>query len=104
MAVKAICQKCLSGDLTIEDISEETISEHLSTQGLPDPDLLIRTGGESRLSNFLLWQASYSEIYVTETHWPEFRKQNLIEAICDYQSRQRRFGRTGDQLKKLNTI
>jgi len=98
LAVKNICRECLAGELSLDDISEKTVSEHLNTQGLPDPDLIIRTGGESRLSNFLLWQASYSEIYITETHWPDFRKQNLIEAIRDYQSRQRRFGQTGDQI------
>jgi len=103
LAVKNICQKCLSSELNIDDISENTVAEHLNTRGLPDPDLIIRTGGESRLSNFLLWQASYSEIYITETHWPDFRKQDLIEAIGDYQRRQRRFGRTGDQVKKQNT-
>lgn len=98
LAVKNICKKCLSGELDIHDISEATISNHLSTRNLPDPDLIIRTGGESRLSNFLLWQASYSEIYITDTHWPDFRKENLIEAIYDFQRRQRRFGRTGDQV------
>ena len=100
LAVKNICQKCLSGEIKIGDITETTINDHLSTQGLPDPDLIIRTGGESRLSNFLLWQASYSEIYITDTHWPDFRVQNLIDAIWEYQSRQRRFGRTGDQIDK----
>nr|MBF0220876.1 isoprenyl transferase [Desulfobulbaceae bacterium] len=100
VAVKDICQKCLAGELDLHDISETTINDHLGTHGLPDPDLIIRTGGESRLSNFLLWQASYSEIYITDTHWPDFRKENLIEAIYNFQSRQRRFGRTGDQVIK----
>ncbi len=74
------------------------IAEHLYTRGIPDPDLIIRTGGESRLSNFLLWQASYSEIYITDTHWPDFREPQLKLAIADFQRRQRRFGKTGDQV------
>lgn len=97
--VKHLCEQCLSGELKISDISEQLISDSLSTSSLRDPDLIIRTGGESRLSNFLLWQASYAEIYITETHWPDFRKQNLLDAISDFQKRQRRFGRTGDQIQ-----
>jgi undecaprenyl diphosphate synthase len=96
-ATQKIAAKCLSGSLRPEQINEQIISDHLDTAGLPDPDLIIRTGGESRLSNFLLWQASYAEIYITETPWPNFRRDNLICAIANYQKRQRRFGKTGEQ-------
>jgi len=81
-----------------EQISEETLSNYLSTKGIPDPDLLIRTSGEYRISNFLLWQIAYTEIYVTEKLWPDFGKEDLIKALLNYQSRQRRFGLTGEQL------
>ena len=97
-AVRLLADRCLRGELTPEAIDTKAINDHLYTSGLPDPDLIIRTGGESRLSNFLLWQASYSEIYITDTHWPDFRKPQLIEAIADYQKRQRRFGKTGEQV------
>lgn len=97
-AVKKISQLCLEGRLDVEAISDHTISENLDTHGMPDPDLLIRTGGESRLSNFLLWQVSYAEIYFTDTMWPDFRKEIFLQALTDYQVRERRFGRTGDQL------
>lgn len=81
-----------------EEISDDLISRHLYTYDLPDPDLLIRTSGEMRLSNFLLWQLAYTEIWVTNTYWPDFRRPHLYEAIASYQQRQRRFGKTGDQL------
>jgi undecaprenyl diphosphate synthase len=81
-----------------EQISEETLSKYLSTKDMPDPDLLIRTSGEYRISNFLLWQIAYTEIYVTETLWPDFGKEDLIKALLNYQSRQRRFGLTSEQL------
>ncbi len=97
-AIKGIGHKMQSGAIQEDDISEELVSSHLYTAGLPDPDLLIRTGGEARLSNFLLWQASYAEIYFTDTPWPEFNKDSLLTAIADYQQRQRRFGRTGEQV------
>ncbi len=97
-AIKEIGHKLQSGAIKDEDITEELVNSHLYTHGLPDPDLLIRTGGEARLSNFLLWQASYSEIYFSDTPWPEFNKKSLQEAIADYQQRQRRFGRTGEQV------
>ncbi|MDD5759102.1 MAG: isoprenyl transferase [Desulfobulbaceae bacterium] len=97
-AVRLIAEKCLRHELSLDSIDMETINEHLYTCGLPDPDLIIRTGGESRLSNFLLWQASYSEIYITDTHWPDFREPQLLTAIADYQKRQRRFGKTGEQV------
>jgi undecaprenyl diphosphate synthase len=81
-----------------EEISEETLSNYLSTRDIPDPDLLIRTSGEYRISNFLLWQMAYTEIYVTETLWPDFGKEDLIKALLNYQSRERRFGLTSEQL------
>ena len=80
------------------DIDEQLISDHLYSVGQPDPDLLIRTGGEQRLSNFLLWQLSYAEIFFTEIMWPDFRKSQFLEALMAFGNRQRRFGRTGDQL------
>lgn len=98
-AIRHLAQQCQEGTLDWRSISEATISENLFTAGQPDPDLLIRTGGENRLSNFLLWQASYAELYFTETRWPDFKKDQLIEAINIYNSRQRRFGKTGAQLK-----
>ncbi len=97
-AVKAISSLCLKGDMTPDQITDQTINENLDTCQMPDPDLLIRTGGEARLSNFLLWQISYSEIYFTETMWPDFREQSFLQALLEYQSRERRFGRIGDQL------
>jgi undecaprenyl diphosphate synthase len=82
------------------DITEETFSSFLDTAGLPDPDLIIRTSGEKRISNFLLWQAAYAELYFTETLWPDFKEQDLLAALLDYQGRQRRFGLTQDQLRQ----
>jgi len=99
-AVRNIAAACVAGKLAVADISEQTVADHLYTAGLPDPDLLIRTGGEHRLSNFLLWQLSYAELYVTETPWPEFRHNELRKAIASYQLRQRRFGRTGEQVER----
>ena len=80
------------------DVTEETFSSFLDTAGLPDPDLIIRTSGEKRISNFLLWQAAYAELYFTDTLWPDFEEQDLLTALLDYQGRQRRFGLTQDQL------
>lgn len=97
-AVQGLAKKCATGAVNAEDIDEQLFSESLYTAGLPDPDLLIRTGGEARLSNFLLWQASYAELYFTETLWPDFRKDDFYAAIADFQRRQRRFGRTGEQV------
>ena len=99
-AARRLAEACLAGQLKPEDITPELISAHLYTADLPDPDLLIRTGGEARLSNFLLWQLSYAEIYFTDVMWPDFRKEIFLKAILDYQKRERRFGRTGAQLKK----
>ncbi len=93
-AVRKIAEKAKAGNLNPSEISELTIASHLYTNGLPDPDFLIRTSGEMRISNFLLWQMSYTEIYVTDVLWPDFRKQNFFEAIEAYQKRERRFGRT----------
>jgi undecaprenyl diphosphate synthase len=98
-AVRTLARKCLQGELKPDEITAETISNHLYTAGLPDPDLLIRTGGEARLSNFLLWQASYAEIYFTKVMWPDFKKPQFLEAIADFQNRERRFGKTGAQLR-----
>ena len=83
-----------------DEITEETVSNHLETYFMPDPELLIRTGGELRVSNYLLWQIAYSELYFTDTYWPDFDEQGLHEAIIDYQSRQRRFGKTGEQVEE----
>ena len=92
-AVRAIAREMKAGRLDVADIDEKVISQHLYTRAIPDPDLLIRTSGEMRVSNFLLWQISYAEIYVTETLWPEFRKPELVKALEDYGKRHRRFGR-----------
>ena len=99
-AARKLATLCQKGDFSPEDITEETFANYLYSAGLPEPDLLIRTGGESRLSNFLLWQASYAEIFITETHWPDFNKNDLISAISNFQQRQRRFGKTGEQVTK----
>lgn len=97
-AVRSIAARAAAGKLRPEDIDEQLISSHLTTAQFPDPDLLIRTGGEQRLSNFLLWQMAYSEIYVTDVYWPEFGREQLYDAIRWYNGRQRRFGLTGDQV------
>ena len=92
-AVRAITREVKVGQLDVADVDEKLISRHLYTRGIPDPDLLIRTSGEMRVSNFLLWQISYAEMYVTDTLWPDFRKSELLEALDDYGKRHRRFGR-----------
>lgn len=92
-AVKEICTKVLNKEISINEITEETISENLYTAGMPNPDLLIRTGGEKRISNYLLWQSAYSEIYVTDTFWPDFDKKELEKAILEFRARNRRFGK-----------
>ncbi len=99
-AIRTIAADVAGGRLSVEEIDEKYIDNHLYTAGLPDPDLLIRTGGEARLSNFLLWQASYAEIYFTDVMWPDFRKEAFTQAILEYQSRERRFGRTSAQVEK----
>lgn len=89
-----------AGKLKAEEISQDTIDKYLVTSGIPDPELLIRTSGEQRISNFLLWQMAYTEFFITETLWPDFRRKHLYEAIVSYQERERRFGKTSEQLKK----
>jgi undecaprenyl diphosphate synthase len=91
-AIRSINRDIAAGRLEPDDVDEETVSEHLYTGGLPDPDLLIRTSGEMRISNFLLWQIAYTEIYITPVLWPDFSKSDLYEAVLDYQKRERRFG------------
>lgn len=98
-AVQSIAKECKEGKLDAENITNEIIDNHLSTSGIPDPELLIRTSGEQRISNFLLWQMAYTEFFITETLWPDFRKEHLYEAIVSYQKRERRFGKTSEQLK-----
>ncbi len=95
---KKLAQEVLDGKLTIDQIDETAFSEHLTTVDIPDPELMIRTSGERRVSNFLLWQMSYAELYFTETLWPDFRREHLFEAIVDYQKRERRFGKISEQL------
>lgn len=97
-AVREIAREVASGELLPDDISDATVEMHLATAGIPDPDLLIRTGGDFRISNFLLWQLSYAEIIITDHFWPDFSKQDFIDCIVSYQSRQRRFGLTAEQL------
>jgi undecaprenyl diphosphate synthase len=98
-AVKKIAAEVKNNELRIEDITQETLSDHLSTAPFPDPELMIRTSGEFRISNFLLYQLAYTELYFTDTLWPDFRKENLYEAIIDFQQRERRFGKTAEQVK-----
>ena len=97
-AARKITSDITEGILQENDINEETISNYLTTRGLPDPDLLIRTGGEKRISNFLLWQCAYAEFYFTDTFWPDFGEEKLYEAILDYQSRERRYGKISEQI------
>jgi undecaprenyl diphosphate synthase len=97
-AFKAVALKIAAGELGNQEISEQLINQHLSTADLPEPDLFIRTGGEQRVSNFLLWQLAYTEMYFTPTLWPDFDQHSLEEAIKSFKTRQRRFGHTGEQL------
>ena len=97
-AMKQIAQKVKKDDLTVDEITDQTIDQHLSTNFMPDPELLIRTGGEIRLSNYLLWQCAYSELYFCDTFWPDFKEEELCKAIYDYQGRERRFGKTSEQI------
>ena len=96
--VQSIARKAVNGELEPEKLSESDIVNELDTAKIPDPDLLIRTGGELRISNFLLWQIAYSEIYVTDIYWPEFREKELLDAVADFQARERRFGHISEQL------
>ncbi len=99
-AVQGILSDFQQGKIKPEEVTLQRFSQYLWTQGLPDPDLLIRTSGELRISNFLLWQIAYTELYVTDTLWPDFDRKELLKAIADYQSRERRFGMTSEQLEE----
>jgi len=98
-AVKLVAQKVEAGKIKSSEIDEAIFEGSLNTYGMPDPELLIRTSGETRISNFLLWQIAYSELYFTPTFWPDFRKEDLHKAILNFQDRERRFGKTGEQIK-----
>ena len=97
-AARCIAREVEAGRLAVDDITETTLDRYMTTADMPNPDLLIRTGGEIRLSNFLLWQLSYAEFYFTEEYWPDFTGESLYQAIVEYQSRERRFGKTSEQL------
>ena len=97
-AVRQIASRVSASDLKADEITDQTVDGFLATHYMPDPDLLIRTGGEVRLSNFLLWQCAYSELYFCDTFWPDFKAEELCKAICDYQRRERRFGKTSEQI------
>jgi undecaprenyl diphosphate synthase len=99
-AMRVMARRVRRGDLDPEQIDQDLVASHLGTAGIPDPDLLIRTSGEMRISNFLLWQIAYTEIYVTDTLWPDFRETEFLDAIADFQRRQRRFGKTGEQTER----
>ena len=98
--MRKMAEEVKNGTLQPEDITEEAISNRLLTNFMPDPDLVIRTGGELRISNYLLWQSAYSEFYFTDTYWPDFREECLQQAVLDFQHRQRRFGKTGEQVEE----
>jgi undecaprenyl diphosphate synthase len=97
-AAKKIASEATSGRLNCESLNESLFEKHLSTFGIPDPDLMIRTSGELRISNFLLWQLAYAELYFTEKLWPDFGKEEFYDAIIDFQNRERRFGKTSEQI------
>ena len=97
-AIQQIAQKVKEGSIAVEEITDKTLDEHLCTNYMPDPDLLIRTGGEIRISNYLLWQCAYSEFYFCDTFWPDFKEEEFCKAIFDYQQRERRFGKTSEQI------
>ena len=99
-ATRAIVQQVADGQLSADNITEDTIAHNLTTSFMPDPDLLIRTGGEVRLSNYLLWQCAYTELYFCDTFWPDFGEQDLLNAITAYQQRERRFGKTSEQVSQ----
>lgn len=101
-AMKLIAQDIENGKLSSNDINESLISSYLHTKNIPDPELMIRTSGEMRISNFLLWQVAYSELYITDVLWPDFRKNHLFEAIIDFQKRERRFGKTSEQILNIH--
>jgi len=95
---KRLAEKVRDGELKVDEITEEVFSSHLNTAGIPDPELMIRTSGEHRISNYLLWQIAYAELYFTSKLWPDFKRQDLFEAVIDYQKRERRFGMISEQL------
>ena len=99
-ATRQIANEVKAGTLNPADINEDTLTKHMATAFMPDPDLLIRTGGEERISNYLLWQIAYSELYFCDTFWPDFSEEELQRAIANYQQRQRRFGKTGAQIEE----
>ena len=99
-AMKLVAQKVKDGTLAVEEICENTVTEHLNTHFMPDPDLLIRTGGDLRISNFLLWQIAYSELYFSHKFWPDFSQDDFCEAIIEFQNRERRFGKTSEHVSK----
>ncbi|TKG95518.1 isoprenyl transferase [Puteibacter caeruleilacunae] len=101
-AMKKVAAKVEQGALKADEITEETFQAHLNTASYPDPELMIRTSGEQRISNFLLWQIAYAELYFTPTLWPDFRKENLFDAIYEFQQRERRFGKTSEQINEEN--
>jgi undecaprenyl diphosphate synthase len=102
-ATKKIADSVAKGEMKVEDINEETFHDRLDTAAFPDPELMIRTSGEYRISNYLLYQLAYAELYFTNVHWPDFRKNDLYEALLNYQQRERRFGKTSEQIQKNNT-
>lgn len=99
-AVRQVAQQVQAGEITLNDIDENRVAQHLATRGMPDPELMIRTSGEQRISNYLLWQLAYAELYFTDKMWPEFRRNDLFEALATYQNRERRFGMISEQLEK----
>ena len=103
-AVKQISEKVKKNEISIEEIDEKIFASSLCTNEIPDPELLIRTSGEQRISNFLLWQIAYSELYFTEKLWPDFHKEDFFDALLDYQNRERRFGKTSEQIKVNNKL
>jgi undecaprenyl diphosphate synthase len=103
-AMQQVAKDAAAGKVEPEDIDEKYVSEHLETKFMSDPDLLIRTGGELRISNYLLWQCAYSEFYFCDTYWPDFKEKDMHKAIAEYQSRQRRFGKTGDQVEEEHRL
>jgi len=98
-AARKLALKVAAGDCQASDVNQQCIEDLLTTKGMPDPELLIRTSGEYRISNFMLWQIAYAELYFTNTLWPDFRREDLYAAIIDFQHRERRFGKTSDQIK-----
>jgi undecaprenyl diphosphate synthase len=98
-AIKSIAEQYKSGKISTSDITDELVSNSLTTAGFPDPELLVRTSGEQRISNFLLWQIAYSELFFTDVLWPDFKEEDLYKAVISYQNRERRFGQTSEQLQ-----